>query len=572
MSAWRPSTVSLAWMVTFVAFGVFATWPLALHPASSIQAGAFGGQHLLILESARRSGGVELFQGWSWALGYPTGGAVVLLDWPALALHVVLAPVFGAAATFNLLEALRIGVAGLATAAFARAHGTSAWGAGAAALLYAFSPYAHSIVFIGEVPNLWHGLLPLTLLACRAALRPGATAGLVAAPILLGAGFLATPYYGVFFALAAGAYTAALAWHAPDRSPALVRAAVVGVIGAGLLVPLHHYFGRLEAIPEPWHLWLPARGSPPDATRDIDLLHSTLRSLLRPGKVAVGQESIQVSFLGFTPLVLAAVGLWTGRRRVRGWAALTGLGVLLALGTRLRLSIGTSDGPLLPFGLLQAVVPALDSVWATYRAIPIAALGLALLAAVAVDTRRWLAAAAVVGLGLDLAVWSPTPWPMRPETLTLPAPLAAIAADPVPRGVWAFPHECYPIADRGSYRRMWARLALLGKPLGNLDRYRDDRTTTTLGTPQPPESALDTGLCSLLYGREPAYPPDPAGWGRAGFGWLVVDGNLVPPAPLLAIRQWLMMSLGAPEEGGGFAVWTLGRGPAAPLAPPEALR
>ncbi len=567
----RPTAVSVAWIATFVAFGVFATWPLALHPFSTVQAGAFGGQHLLILEAARRDGAAELATGWSWALGYPTGGAVVLLDWLGLGLHLVLAPLAGAAGAFNLVIALRFAFAGLAAAALARAHGLGAWGAGAAALLYAWSPYAHSIGFIGEVPNLWHGLLPAVLLACHAALRRPHRVGLVLAPLLLGAAFVATPYYGVFFALAAGAYTAALAWYAPERQAAFVRAAIIGALGAALLVPLHHYFGRLEAIPEPWHLWLPARGSPPDAARDVDLLASTLRSFVVPGKVTVDHESIQVSFLGFAPLVLAAVGGWSARRKAAGWAALVALGLTLALGAHLRASIGSTEGVLLPFGLLQALIPALGSVYATYRALPIAMLGLAMLGGLAVDARRALAGVAVLGLALDLAVFSPTPWPMRPEALALPAPLAAIAADPVPRGVWAFPHECYPGVDRGTYRAMWARLAMLGKPLGNLDRYRDDRTAATLGAAQPPEQALDAGLCALLYGHSPSFTPDTGWWSRAGFGWLVVDASFVPPERLLRIREWLRMSLGEPAEGGDALVWTLGRGPAAPLAPPAGL-
>ena len=125
-----------------------------------------------------------------------------------------------------------------------------------------------------------------------------------------------------------------------------------------------------------------------------------------------------VCYLGVLPAALAAVGLRRYGRRVAGWAAVLGTGLLLALGAELLWNGTHYDATPLPFAALRWF-PFLENLRVANRFLLPAGLGLAVLAGYGWKSLRakpaWALPLSVI---LLLAEYSWTPYPVRPVEIS----------------------------------------------------------------------------------------------------------------------------------------------------------
>ena len=125
-----------------------------------------------------------------------------------------------------------------------------------------------------------------------------------------------------------------------------------------------------------------------------------------------------VCYLGVLPAALAAVGLRRYGRRVAGWAAVLGTGLLLALGAELLWNGTHYDATPLPFAALRWF-PFLENLRVANRFLLPAGLGLAVLAGYGWKSLRAKPAWALpLSAILLLAEYSWTPYPVRPVEIS----------------------------------------------------------------------------------------------------------------------------------------------------------
>lgn len=125
-----------------------------------------------------------------------------------------------------------------------------------------------------------------------------------------------------------------------------------------------------------------------------------------------------VCYLGFVPVLLAALGAWRAPRRALGWLALFALGVILAIGVDPSWNNARLEADFLPFGLLRGI-PLLENLRVANRFMLVAGLGLAVLVGMGWQQlghkRRW---ALPLAATLVLAEYSWLPYPVRKVELS----------------------------------------------------------------------------------------------------------------------------------------------------------
>ncbi|MES2643265.1 MAG: hypothetical protein V4850_27525 [Myxococcota bacterium] len=554
---------------------VLVTWPLVLDLDTSFVVSRFASSHLWIFDTVVSgwNGRIPL---WLWERGYPAGGAVVLIGWPALALFAVFRTFCSALAAYNLTQLVLGALAGAAAHALARRQGVSERAAGVGGIAYGVSGYILSIVYIGEIPNFCHAFLPLLLLAVDACGRSWRApfAGALAWTALLSA----TPYYGLLSIWLVIAY--AIGVLGRDRSLAtLGRLVLFAALCAAPSIVLLRYFNLLRDLAPNLHLLRPATGAlAVFGERDTWLfMEATLDGLVKPGKAGVpAGTAIQIGYLGVVPLALAALA-WTRRRRwlVAGWWAAALVAIALMLGDHLAVGSGmwqTAAGNelILPLGALKKWVPVLQMIHVPYRAAVVATLCLAMLAALAVDKvgRRWFAGFAAAALLVDTLLLSPTPWPLPVVHDPVPAPYHAMGEDPADYAVLPFPFECVPQQGIGKFQRYFYDATVHHKRVPWGDRLTRDRNTLDMGARQVISEPFVVGLCGLLDEQvhpAPARSTDVSWLASVGVRWVVVHVDLRDAAQVAPVRQYLEARLGpARERTDGVELYAVGTGTITP--------
>ncbi len=180
--------------------------------------------------------------------------------------------------------------------------------------------------------------------------------------------------------------------------------------------------------------------------REVEILQSAaLPSLWTPTRGA--ERTWSAYFLGYSTLLLAAIGLWHSRWRGLGWALLALIALTMALGPNLRLDqnqrpeVALKNLPL-PYWLLSKI-PLVSNGRSPIRFMALAQLGLALLAGWGVlglgeffsrfsklPRLRWDWKPIIAGLALLIFILETNVWPLALQTLPRPAIFSQLAADP----------------------------------------------------------------------------------------------------------------------------------------------
>ncbi len=263
-----------------------------------------------------------------------------------------------------------------------------------AALAFTFSGYA--LAHWGHPQLQLMGMLPLGFLLLFRLLdapttRNAVLFGVVAAAIALGA-----LYYGVVFAVCAGVVLLGHLWSQRYRlKPGFWRGIAISVAVAGVLVaPFAVGYARLQSQPGFERPSVPAWG-----LKAADFFTPAPRSYLYDWMARIGPErdGEHMHFLGFSVLLLAAVGLVVAIRRRAGQSWRDDLQdgeesiearrhrelrlLLLAGAASLVLAIGPEVyGVTAPFGLLRDHVPGFSGIRVSARLAVVAWLTLAVLA------------------------------------------------------------------------------------------------------------------------------------------------------------------------------------------------
>jgi hypothetical protein len=247
-----------------------------------------------------------------------------------------------------------------------------------AGTIYVFHTYGlHEVARVQIVSLQWWPLALLFLVRLFRGERRGRNAFLFVFFFLLQA--LSCTYYLFYFALALGFWVPIYAWTSPERWSKLKALLLPGALAAGVMLlfalPYHRVLQRFE-----FHRGL---GEGLDAVEYLrppegSLLSSLLSSIVEPSTVP--------HFLGYLPLLLAAVGLiYAPRKGELGrrffWLSLATalLGFVLTLGPNVRLD-GRDLGPG-PYALLYEHLPGFQYLRSPERMSVLVQFGLAVVAA-----------------------------------------------------------------------------------------------------------------------------------------------------------------------------------------------
>ncbi len=397
----------------YLVYALIYTWPLALHPLSTIPApGGLDNPNLSLWTLAWDLGAIGrspmgLLTGrvFDANIFFPAPHALAYTD--HLLLQAVLAwPVYAAtgsiAACYNAVLVFSLVAGALAMFAFARAITGSDAGALVAGLCWGFWPYhtAH----LGSLPQQGLFLLPLAFLCLHRLiagrrLRDALLLGVVAGAQAISS-FSCLVVGGVGLTVGAlGLLVSVGRWRSTAVLTRLALALLVsGVIAAPMVWPYLQIHSRSAGTPasdrpapQPAHLasYLTVTSS--------NAIYGATR-ILRTG--AAGEsDPDQVLFVGFVVAALAAAGIWrSGRHRFKAvvWplGAIVAAGFVLSLGLGAEQRVASAFGDDL-FGSQVAGSPARFGV--------LVAFGLAGLAALGIDRLSprgglWLVALAAAGL------------------------------------------------------------------------------------------------------------------------------------------------------------------------------
>lgn len=436
MSTPRPSPPRwlppLGW---YTLFSVLLLWPAALHPVDAVP----GAPRTDLADSlwtmwfvAERLAAGHLPDSVAGLLNHPTGGSF----WPADPVDGLLgAPLVlgvGAAAAWTLLAHLHLIVAGFAAHRLGEAFRGNGYVAGT---LYAGAPITLAHVHNGASEAVggtaWLALAALALVRLREepgwgrALAAGAAFG-VAAVSHAYTGALAALWLSVLVlagptwrsrAWLAGAAALGLALAAGPAALALSQSTakdnVVGIKTDKELATIRRTIGPAD---------------PEVFVHPGDFRSPDFHELSR-----YGEELVHCAYLGWVPLLAAAVSL--RRRRGAGvlWAA-GGLALLLSMGPVLV----EDGGPVILAGrraiplpyLLFETLPGFSSLSLLWRLAQLGALALAVLAARAPGRNGRLAAALVVAAVLEVRLVSPAAGLPGHWSGTVAPEIVALAAEP----------------------------------------------------------------------------------------------------------------------------------------------
>ncbi len=438
-----------------------------------------------------------------------------------------------------------------------------------AALAFAASPHLMAQAYNGITETLFAGGLPLaTLAVLRLYERPNIARALLAAGAMALC-TLANWYYGLFAVIGSALLLVLFAltrrerirWSALPRALGLasvVAAAAVAPVLAGFAATLDGPDAIVQRDPE--FVWKSL------ITHNI----TDLVSAFRPGhtyspdlKVLHGEELLIVTYVGWTLLLLAGLGLVRMRRWRDSlpWVVWSALFALLMLGPYLYVNgayVTLWDRQIpLPFLALFDVTPVFQRISHPFRFVVGVQLGLGILATIGIGALRPLARGAVAAVLLvEVLLLSPAPWPLPRSDATMPEYTAELAADPAPGGVLDLPislanlERAVYLYWQTSHRR--PSPYALNEPLPNvLDR-----------------SHLARALVIAEAGRLDRLPPmlaelDLVAAGRAlarlGVRYIVVHDALYPPERREQTLTLLRTALG-PETRAtddGRHVWRL---------------
>jgi hypothetical protein len=548
--------VRIALVVTALV-AVVVTWPLALDPAGSISGhpGNDVWNHIWgywwvadELAHGRLPLRTDLQH-------FPQSSRLFFIDSFGAVLTLPLQWLAGPVAAMNVVVMGSFWAAGLAAWALARHVRAELFGAGpdadrdalVAAVAYATAPHLVAQAYNGITETLFAFGLPLaTLGVLRLLLRPTITNALLAAGAMALC-TLANWYYGLFAIVGSAILLVVLAatrrerirWAALPKTLALagiVSAAAVAPVLAGFASTLDGPDAIVQRDPE--FVWTSL------VTHNItDVVSSFV-----PGKVYSpdlkalhGEELLIVTYLGWTLLVFAGVGLVRMRRwRDRlPWVVWIGVFALLMLGPYLYVNgayVTVTDRRLpMPFLALFEVLPLFGRISHPFRFVMAVTLGLGVLASVGIGglvqrvgaNRGNLVRVAVLALvAAEALLVSPAPWPLPRSDARLPDSVAILAADPEPGAVLDLPISV-PNLERAVYLYWQTGHGrpspyALNEPLpGVLDR-----------------SHLARALLVTEAGRLDRLPPmvgelDLVVAGRAlarlGVRWVVMHAPLYPP-------------------------------------------
>lgn len=449
-------------LVVTALVAVLVTWPLALdplgvlsgHPGNDVWNHIWGYWWVADEVAAGRLPLVtdlQAFPGSSRLFFIDTFGAMITLpiQWlagPVLAMNVVVIGCFWAA--------------GMAAWGLARHVRAELFGAGPdadrdaliAAIAYATSPHLIAQAYNGITETLFAAGLPLaTLGVLRLFDRPTLWRAFVAA-VGMALCMLANWYYGLMALVGSVLLLVVFAlvrrervrWAALPKAVALA-ALVSGAAVAPVLGGFASTLDGPDAIVkrDPAFVWTSL------VTHNI----TDVVSSFRPGKVYSpdlkelhGEDLLIVTYLGWTLIVLAGIGLARTRRwRDRlPWVAWCGLFAILMLGPYLYVAgayITVADRRIpLPFLALFESLPLFERISHPFRFVMGVQLGLGVLAALGLGALpKWARVAAPVVLMVEALVLSPAPWPIPRSSAHMPEHVAVLAADPEPGAVLDVP-------------------------------------------------------------------------------------------------------------------------------------
>ncbi|MDP2306897.1 MAG: hypothetical protein Q8P18_12810 [Pseudomonadota bacterium] len=559
----------LALVVTALV-AVVVTWPLALDPSGSISGhpgndvwNHIWGYWWVADEIAH--GRIPLRTDLQ---HFPQSSRLFFIDMFGAVITLPLQWIAGPVAAMNVVVMGCFWAAGMAAWALARNVRAELFGAGpdadrdalVAAVAYATAPHLVAQAYNGITETLFAFGLPLaTLGVLRLLLRPNVGNALLAAGAMALC-TLANWYYGLFAIIGSAILLVVLAATRRERIRwgALPKAlAIAGFVAGAAVAPVLAGFSSTLDGPDaivqrdPAFVWTSL------VTHNItDVVSSFV-----PGKVYSpdlkalhGEELLIVTYLGWTLLVLAGIGLVRIRRwRDRlPWLVWIGVFGLLMLGPYLYVSgayVTVTDRRLpMPFLALFEVLPLFGRISHPFRFVMAVQLGLGVLASIGIGALPWrgrAGAAARIGVVCLLAgealLVSPAPWPLPRSEARLPDSVALLAADAEPGAVLDLPISV-PNLERAVYLYWQTGHGrpspyALNEPLpGVLDR-----------------SHLARALLVAEGGRMDRLPPmvgelDLVIAGRAlarlGVRWVVMHAPLYPPERREQTLTLLRASLG----------------------------
>jgi len=339
---------------------------------------------------------------------------------------------FGLIPAYNLIVFLSLTLAGYFAYLLVAEISGSRQAGFIGGIIYAFGSY-HMTHMLGHMNLLASEWLPAYILClvratgARGRRRTGYTLAAVGALLLL---MLCDWQYILFAALFTLCYAPARAVARRALAP-LIVAASIGVLwlllAAPLLLPTIAQARSGETI-------APTDGQVQQYGADLlDFIRPTqFATAWRPLGRLLGAEALQPSsaggvFLGFLPLLLAAIALWRAPRRAWPWAGLALIFAVLALGPSL--TVGDVDrGVPLPYALIGQI-PLLNIAWVPNRLALVVTLCLAILAGLALVALRQRFGARLGGRA-RLAPTVLLAAALLAEHLAVPFPMEAVDAPP----------------------------------------------------------------------------------------------------------------------------------------------
>lgn len=339
---------------------------------------------------------------------------------------------FGLIPAYNLLVFLSLTLAGYFAYLLVAEISGSRQAGFIGGIIYAFGSY-HMTHLLGHMNLLASEWLPAYILCLVRATgasgrrRTGYTLAAVGALLLL---MLCDWQYILFAALFTLCYVSARSVARRALAPLIVAVSIGALwlmLAAPLLLPTIAQARSGATI-------APTEGQVQQYGADLlDFVRPTqLATLWRPLGRVIGEGALQPSsaggvFLGFLPLLLAAIALWRAPRRAWPWAGLTLLFAVLALGPSL--SIGDVDrGVPLPYALI-ARIPLLNIARVPNRLALVVTLCLAILAGLAIVALRQRFGARLGGR-TRLTLTALLAAALLAEHLAVPFPMEAVSAPP----------------------------------------------------------------------------------------------------------------------------------------------
>ena len=478
-------------------------------------------------------------------LSAPEGGVLWFID-PAGAMAATpITLLFGPHVAFEAVLVAEVALAGFFAQRLAEAifgGGFPGWVAGVAC---ATAPGLICEIQngISEVTAIWW--IPATLLAAERAVR-GDPGGWRRLGVWLGCASFAALYYGLILWI-----LVLLLWLARSRSVrglALAAAFALPPTALGL-------FALRASLVAPGALITRSTG----LNREL-AEHNAVdpRVYVTPGSFATvdlarryGESFRHTGYLRWSLILPAALAVWRDPRRAGLWAGLAGASLLLGLGPQLWFRghwVVAGSGPvLLPFGVLQHLVPELGITHPLRLSVPGQVLVAVLAAAGLRGAARgiaWAIGGAAIAEGLFGSLGR---WPIPESPAAVPPLYTDIQSSPDMRAVLDLPAEAGTTMATSRY--FWFQ-TVSGRavPYGPHARANATGDPISFAFLPNPRSGTDPGALD-------AAAIDHL---RSVYGWIVLHPELARPGDSLsALSARLEAAFGPPTLHGALPVWTL---------------